>query len=70
MKQIIESVFSDILSYTIDFFCIFKFNNYHFCIFILVTRRIKGYTRFVGKYELAESSVSDPIKYIYIDQDH
>jgi len=31
------------------------------------TRRVKGHTRFVGKY----GRVSDPIKYIYIlDQDH
>jgi len=33
-------------------------------IIIPVTRRVKGYTRFVGKYQ-AEGSVSDPIKYIY-----
>jgi len=39
MKQIIALVFFDILSYTIGNI-----------IFIPLTRRIKGYTRFVGKY--------------------
>jgi len=31
---------------------------------IPVTRRVKGYTRFVRKY-VTGRSVSDPIKYIY-----
>jgi len=30
-----------------------------------VTRRVKGYTRFVEKYEPAEGSVFDHIIYIY-----
>jgi len=34
-------------------------------IFILVSCRVKGHTRFVGMYIAAEGSVSDPIKYIY-----
>jgi len=35
-------------------------------VFIPVTRRVKGYTRFVGKYVTAEGSVSDPIKLYFI----
>jgi len=27
--------------------------------------RVKGFTRFVGKYAQAEGSDSDPVKYIY-----
>jgi len=63
MKQIIASVFFDILSYTIGYinFCI---NLFHFAngipllatwtfqqLFTSVTRRVKEYTRFVGKYD-------------------
>jgi len=36
-----------------------------FDVFIPVTRRVKGYTRFAGKYVRGRKSVSDPIKYIY-----
>jgi len=32
---------------------------------IPVTRRVKGYTRFVGKYVTGRRNVSDPIKCIY-----
>jgi len=34
-------------------------------VIIPVTRRVKGYTRFVGKYVTRKGSVSDPINYIY-----